>query len=442
MNKDQEDDEASSAADDIPTFKEAVQERKKHIAWLRKKGDHERADLIAKCRKHNRCLLGDCPVCDRRREVAFSRYPELAIHDTTEDELLRFALNEISVDAIKVVGPRRPIDEKKLAALKASITQIGLQTPITVQVHKGKFVLVTGWYRLTAVKQLGAATIACFCHYDYQGPEIDTYLWQRAENVYRAELRVLERAELINEMRKAILHQGGQVAPPGGHQPKNAGIKRAAKTLGFTREEVRRSMRIAEMISPEAKAETRKLGLDDNQDALLEIAKLPANAQCAAIKAIVDGQLAARARLASRAVTAVSEKAAAKIQAIEDKIAKKKETLQAIKAELGDERDRLDGVHDELAAAYVNNALINGASVQPADGEDSVVVRGGPVSSEDEALLKALLADWDEAHTLKRKFAKASPAVRDCFWEKIQQMVSVQGGNRETELEASEQEQP
>jgi hypothetical protein len=131
MNKDQEDDEASSAADDIPTFKEAVQERKKHIAWLRKKGDHERADLIAKCRKDSRCLLGDCPVCDRRREVAFCRYPELAIHDTIEEPLFRFVLHEISVDAIKVVGPRRPINEKKLAALKASITQIGLQTPIT-----------------------------------------------------------------------------------------------------------------------------------------------------------------------------------------------------------------------------------------------------------------------------------------------------------------------
>src|ERR1700730_4757752 len=313
MTQDNEDDEASTDAG-IPSFAEAVQERKKHIAWLRKKGDHERADLIAKCRKDSRCLLGDCPVCDRRREVAFSRYPELAIHDTLEEPLFRFVLHEISVDAIKVVGPRRPINEKKLAALKASITQIGLQTPITVKMHKGKFILVAGWYRFTAVKQLGAATIACFCHYDFQGPEIDTYLWQRAENVYRAEPRVLERAEYIDEMRQAILQEGGQVPPPGGRQPRDAGIKKAAKALGFTREEVRRSMRIAQMISPEAKAEARKLGLDDNEHALLEIAKLPATAQCAAVKAIVDGQLAARARLASRAVTAVSEKAAAKNQ--------------------------------------------------------------------------------------------------------------------------------
>jgi hypothetical protein len=434
-----EDDEPSTADDNIASFEQAVKERKRHIAELKKKGDHDRAGRIANCRKGNRCYLDDCPVCERRHRIALSRFPDSVILDSIEDECLRFGVIEVSVDAIKIVGPRRPINEKKLAALKASIKKIGLQTPITVQVHKQKVVLVTGWYRLTAMKQLGAAAIPCFHHYE---GVIDSYLWQRAENVYRAEPRVLERAEYIDEMRQAILQEGGQVAPPGGRQPRDAGIKKAAKALGFTREEVRRSMRIAQMISPEAKAETRKLGLYDNQNALLEIAKLPANAQCAAIKAIVDGQLAARARLASRAVTAVSEKAAAKIQAIEDKIAKKKETLQAIKAELGDERDRLDGVHDELAAAYVNNALINGASVQPADGEDIVVVRGGPLSSEDEASLKALLADWDEARTLKRKFAKASPAVRDCFWEKIQQMVSVQGGNRETELEASEQEQP
>ena len=168
------------------------------------------------------------------------------------------------------------------------------------------------------------------------------------------------------------------------------------------------------MILPEAKAEARKVGLDDNQDALLQIAKLPANVQCAAVKAIVDGQLAARARLASRAVTAVGKKAAAKIQAIEDKIAKKKETLQAIKAELGDERDRLDGVHDELAAAYVNNALITGAAAQPAD-DDVVTVRGGPLSPEDEARFAAVVEAWNKARELKAELANASPMVLERY---------------------------
>jgi hypothetical protein len=331
MSEDQDDDEASSAEDEIPSFEEARKERKEYIASLRKEGDREQADRIAQCTKGNRCLEIDCPVCDRRRQIAISRYPQLAIHD--REVLCGFYLMELSVDAIKVVGPHRPIEVKKLLSLKASIKQIGLQTPITVRQHKNKFVLVAGWYRLAAMKELGAATIPCFCHNPYY-EEMTSYLWQRSENVFRAELCALDRAELINEMRQYILQQGEQVAPPGGRQPNNAGIKKAAKVLGFTRDEVRRSKVIAEKISPEAKAEARKLGLDGNEQALLEIAKLPANAQCAAVNAIVDGKLAARAGLASKAVAVASEKAAAKIQAIEDKIAKKKETLQTLKSDL------------------------------------------------------------------------------------------------------------
>jgi ParB-like nuclease domain len=396
-----EDRNYSDSADDdeIPSFAEALEERKKDIAQYRKDGDHKSADELAKCRKGNRCLSVACPVCYRRRQLAFSRYPELAIYDSTENDLFRFVLYELSVDAIKVIGPRRPIDEKKLAALKASIKLIGLQTPITVRRQKSKFVLVTGWYRLTAVKQLGKATISCYC--SQIDDEMDLYLWQRAENVIRAELRELDKAELINEMRKAILQQGGQVAPPGGHQPKNAGIKRAAKALGFTRDEVRRSMRIAEMISPKAKSEARKLGLDDNQDALLEIAKLPANAQCAAVTAIVEAQRAARARLAPRAVAAANGKAAAKIQAIETNIVKKKEALKSLKEELSKDCERLDKVQGDLVATYVNNALITGAAAQPA-GDDVVTVRGGalfthdqPLSSNDEKVLDSLVAAWN-----------------------------------------------
>ena len=371
----------------------------------------------------------------RSREAKF---PSSVIHTITGSSNLRFVVLGIDVNAIKVKGPRRLIDEKKLRALKASIAQIGLQTPITIRFRNKKPELVTGFYRLVAMKQLGAGSIPCYEHYH---EESETYLWQRAENVYRAEPRVLDRAEYIDEMRQAILQEGGQVAPPGGRQPKNAGIKKAAKALGFTKEDVRRCKAIAG-ISAEAKAEARKVGIDDNEHALLEIAKLPATAQCAAVKEIIDRQRAARARLASGAVVASNKKAAAKIQAIEADIAKKKEAIESLKEELSDDRDRLDKVQGKLVEACVNNAMISGPSARSADDDDMQAVLDEPLSPEDEASLKALLADWDEAHTLKRKFAKASPAVRDCFWEKIQQMASVQGGNRETELEASEQEQP
>ena len=62
--------------------------------------------------------------------------------------------------------------------------------------------------------------------------------------------------------RCANLFSSGQVAPPGGRQPKDIGIKKAARALGLTREEVRRAKAIAGIIA-EAKAQARELGLDE-----------------------------------------------------------------------------------------------------------------------------------------------------------------------------------
>jgi hypothetical protein len=420
---------------EVPSLADAKKERVDLIAKLRQDGKRRRADRLAQCRKGSRCNLEECPVCERLHQRTRNRIEEKMIRVRP----LRFVVHGIKVDAIKIVGPHRPLNEEALRKLKASIALIGLQTPITVRFRKKKVELVTGRHRLEAMKQLGMGWISCFEQYN---EESESYLWQRSENVYRAEPPVLERAEYINELRQAILQQGGQVAPPGGHQPKNAGIKKAAKALGFTRDEVRRSMRIAEMISPKAKSEARKLGLNGNQDALLQIAKLPANAQCAAVTAIVEAQRAARARLAPRAVAAANGKAAAKIQAIEDEIAKKTEALKSLKEELSKDCERLDKVQGDLVATYVNNALITGAAAQPA-GDDVVTVRGGalsahdqPLSSNDEKVLDSLVAAWNalisissrEACEFNRRLAAAPLVVRDRFIvEYLQQVPAVEG---------------
>src|ERR1700732_5404967 len=110
MNKDQNHSHTSVVDDKIPSFAEALEERKKDIAQYRKDGKHNSADEMAKCRRGNRCLSPDCPVCYRRRQLAFRRYPELAVHDSRKDVWDRFGLYELNVDAIKVLGPRRPID--------------------------------------------------------------------------------------------------------------------------------------------------------------------------------------------------------------------------------------------------------------------------------------------------------------------------------------------
>jgi hypothetical protein len=199
-----------SSDDDLPSLEQALKERKEYIASLRESGNDEQANLIAQCRKGNRCYQDGCPVCHRRYEINLSRTPGSVVKTIARGNCGNsLIVLGIRIDAIRVIGHRRPINEKKLRALKASIVQIGLRTPITVRFSKNRksAVLVAGLHRLIAMKELGAGWIPCFEKYE----EIDGYLWERSETIYRAELRVLERAEAINEMRQAILQQGGKL---------------------------------------------------------------------------------------------------------------------------------------------------------------------------------------------------------------------------------------
>ena len=87
------------------------------------------------------------------------------------------------------------------------------------------------------------------------------------QNLHRAELSALERAEQIDEWRMLTAEKkGAQLAPPGGSQPNEAGIKATAKELGIPKREVQRSEKIAS-ISDDAKAAAREAGLDDNHSA-------------------------------------------------------------------------------------------------------------------------------------------------------------------------------
>jgi ParB-like chromosome segregation protein Spo0J len=133
------------------------------------------------------------------------------------------------------------------------------------------FALVAGVHRLEAAKALGWEHIDAFV---MEGTETDARIWQLMENLYRAELTPLQRAEHVAELIQLVKdgEKGVQVAQFGGQQPHDRGISRAARILGFTREEVRRSQAIAG-ISEEAKEKAKEKGLDKKQSALLKIAK-------------------------------------------------------------------------------------------------------------------------------------------------------------------------
>jgi hypothetical protein len=239
----------------------------------------------------------------------------------------------IGVSSIKVLRNRRPLNPKKDIALAASMNEIGLQMPITVQKQKNKMVLISGWHRLAAAIRLSWSFIQCLV---VPSDKIKNDLWQIAENFYRNDLTVLEHAEAIEALRVLIQQkrasEGGQVAPPGGSQPNDLGINESAKVLGVTREEVRRAKTIA-AISIEAKKRVRELGLD-NQQALLAVAKRPPDEQALAVEEIIERKRAEHARSADVAV--IDEKTAAEINTLKNRHFRERGFPQRREGQIGD----------------------------------------------------------------------------------------------------------
>jgi sulfiredoxin len=66
----------------------------------------------------------------------------------------------VKVDTIYVPARMRStLDATKVDSLATSIAEKGLQTPIHVRADKERYVLVSGFHRLEAVRKLGEATI-------------------------------------------------------------------------------------------------------------------------------------------------------------------------------------------------------------------------------------------------------------------------------------------
>ena len=180
-------------------------------------------------------------------------------------------IEKIAIKDIKVFGGRRSVQSDKVRLIANSMNKIDLKTPITVKKCKTGVRLVAGLHRLEAAKLLGWKKIKTV---QMSGGKTNARIWEDFENLHRAELTVLERADRIERWRKKTWKRASQVAGPGGRQPKDAGITKTAQKLGFSVDEVSRAKKISR-ISPKVKAKARKRGLADNQSALLAIAKAP-----------------------------------------------------------------------------------------------------------------------------------------------------------------------
>ena len=415
ITRNQDDDDESDPK--IPTFEIAKQQGTELIAELRRgeAGEQRLADLLEKCHKGDRCNLRECPVCQRRKQNPKYRIPA-AINKSWLGTLTP---KEVYLSKIKVVGKRRPLREEKLCAIMASMEESGLQTPITVRMQKKEALLVSGRYRFTAAERLGWDAIACV---EFCGDQIDADIWRIEENLSRAELTALERAEHIDDRRNLVLQKGGQVAPPGGRQPKNSGFKKTAAVLGVTREEVRRAKVIAGL-SEKAKAEVRKLGLDDNQAALLAIAKEPAApAQLRVVKEIAERKRVDLVHRVSAAPGVVDKKIAGEIKALEADIQTKVGIVERVNDGLAADRKRLHELHDNLV---VGDALAAGSEAAEAEarqlagdaGDDRSMVPEQDADqvargTDDQGTFERLQRRWEKFHALDWKYATEKTRAR------------------------------
>jgi ParB/RepB/Spo0J family partition protein len=173
---------------------------------------------------------------------------------------------EIDPANVKITERMRPLNEERVADLVNGFQEAGQLQPILVRA--GCVTLIAGRHRLEAAIRLGRKVRAIWVDCD----DITARKMEISENLHRAELTVLERAEHINEWRRLTVAHVSQLATPsGGAQPAEAGIRKTAQALGATKDEVSRAAKL-DGLTDEAKAAAVAAGLDDNQSALLKVA--------------------------------------------------------------------------------------------------------------------------------------------------------------------------
>jgi ParB family chromosome partitioning protein len=204
-----------------------------------------------------------------------------------------------------VAPPRlRHLDEEKAQEIAKSMKAIGQLTPIIIRRMRREdcdfdipeepadgfeLVLVVGRHRLRAAEILGLR----FIDVVYLNDGIDARLIEITENLHRADLTAIERAEHIEEWRKLTAEKGREISSPsGGAQPHDTGVKATARKLGVDPKEVRSARKIAGL-TPEAKEAARAAGLTTQSD-LLKLASYDDGDQVEAVATIVAEKEARR----------------------------------------------------------------------------------------------------------------------------------------------------
>ncbi|AGF75682.1 hypothetical protein BVwin_05480 [Bartonella vinsonii subsp. berkhoffii str. Winnie] len=221
----------------------------------------------------------------------------------------------LALDVIVVPERIRPVDNEHAKALAQSMAREGLMNPITVRhtpnAKEGNYTLIAGAHRLRAAELLGYSDIDTVV---VQVDKDNAALLEVAENLFRNELSVIDRALFVQTCRelwekkygeikcggdgsnqhKSKKEQKGKVYPIA--QPSNSAniaqlhdeeqlgkvhpfAKHVADRIGLSQVSVKRLNSIAQRLQPELRSVLRGTALADNQAQLLKLAKMEPVAQ-------------------------------------------------------------------------------------------------------------------------------------------------------------------
>ncbi len=208
---------------------------------------------------------------------------------------------KLALDVIVVPERIRPVDDEHAKALAQSMAREGLMNPITVRhtpnAKEGNYTLIVGAHRLRAAELLGYSDIDAVV---VQADKDNAALLEVAENLFRNELSVIDRALFIQTYRELWEKKYGEIKVGGdgsnqhtvkkeqlvqlapiaqieGEDGKGTVLsfaKHVADRIGFSQDVVKRLNRISKYLQPELRSILRGTALADKQAQLLKLAKM------------------------------------------------------------------------------------------------------------------------------------------------------------------------
>ena len=200
----------------------------------------------------------------------------------------------IPLEDILVPDRLRAVDEDHALAISKSIAEHGLMNPVTVrQTPNGAraYTLVAGAHRLRGIELLQRDKVDAIV---VKADANEAVLLEIAENLFRNDLSVMDRAVFVQTYRDVWEKTRGSINPKGG-RPKN-GIKliqysaspvdliaqetangfsvACADRLGMSVPSIKRLNRIAQNLPREVRSVISGTTIADNQSQLLRLAKL------------------------------------------------------------------------------------------------------------------------------------------------------------------------